>query len=60
MVKTKIFVKRDMGVNMIDLWREICKPVLKQDFTSHGVMESLSEFGLWRDKYKYHLIGTAG
>jgi hypothetical protein len=23
----------------------ICKPVLKLDFTSHGIMGSLSEFG---------------
>jgi hypothetical protein len=33
---------------MIDLLREkeICKPVLKLDFTVHGIMESPSEFGL--------------
>jgi hypothetical protein len=31
---------------MIDLWREICKPVLKLDFSAHGIMESLSEFEL--------------
>jgi hypothetical protein len=31
---------------MIDLERErdICKPVLKLDFTAHGIKESLSEF----------------
>jgi hypothetical protein len=27
-------------------WRS--KPVFKLDFTAHGNMESLSEFGLWR------------
>jgi hypothetical protein len=31
---------------MIELWREICKPVLKLDFTAHGKMESLAEFEL--------------
>jgi hypothetical protein len=37
-----------MGVYeyMIDLYRDICKPVLKLDFTVHGIMEALSEFGL--------------
>jgi hypothetical protein len=30
---------------MIDLLREIWKPVLKLDFTSYGILESLSEFG---------------
>ncbi len=35
-----------MGVYMIDLSREICKPVLKLDFAPHGLMESLSEFQL--------------
>jgi hypothetical protein len=38
-----------MGVYMIDLKREIFKPVLKLDFTAHGIlwhMKSLSEFGL--------------
>jgi hypothetical protein len=34
-----------MGVYMSDLYREICKPVLKLDFTAHGIMESLSELG---------------
>jgi hypothetical protein len=34
-----------MGVYMLDLLREICKPVLKLDFTAHGKMESLSEYG---------------
>ncbi len=32
---------------MIDLYREICKTVLKLDFKAHTIMESLSEFGLW-------------
>jgi hypothetical protein len=32
---------------MNGLWREIFKPVLKLDFTAHGVMESLSEYRLW-------------
>jgi hypothetical protein len=27
---------------MIDLYREICQPVLKLGFTTHGVMGSLS------------------
>jgi hypothetical protein len=35
-----------MGVYMLDLLREICKPVLILDFTAHGKMESLSEYGL--------------
>jgi hypothetical protein len=30
-----------MGVYVIDLQREIYKPVLKLDFTPHGIMESL-------------------
>jgi hypothetical protein len=34
-----------MGVYMIDLQREICKPVLKLDLTAHGILESFSEFG---------------
>jgi hypothetical protein len=37
-------VKRDMGVNMTDLYREACKPVLKLYFMAH---EFISEFGLW-------------
>jgi hypothetical protein len=40
-----VFVRRDMGVHMIDLQKETSKPVLKLDFTAHGIMESLSEFG---------------
>jgi hypothetical protein len=36
---------------MIDLSREICKQVLKLDFTAHGIMESLSEFGLSNSTY---------
>jgi hypothetical protein len=31
---------------MMDLLREICKPFLKLDFTGHGIMKFLSEFGL--------------
>jgi hypothetical protein len=27
---------------MIDFQREVCKPFLKLDFTSHGIIESLS------------------
>ncbi len=34
-------------VYIMDLYREICKPVLELDFTSHGIKDSLSEFGLW-------------
>jgi hypothetical protein len=30
---------------MRDLYREICKPILKLVFTVHGLMKSLSEFG---------------
>jgi hypothetical protein len=30
----------------MDLYREICTPVLKLDFTAHGIIEPLSEFGL--------------
>ncbi len=41
-----VFVKRDMGVYMLDLLREICKPVLILDFTAHSKMKSLSEYGL--------------
>ncbi len=40
------FVKRDTGVYLIDLSREICNSGLKMDCTAHGIMESLSEFGL--------------
>ncbi len=29
---------------MIDLQRDISKPILKQDFTAHVILESLSEF----------------
>jgi hypothetical protein len=32
---------------MTDLLREVYQPVLKLKFTVHGIMESLSEFGLW-------------
>jgi hypothetical protein len=34
---------------MIDILREICKPVLKQDFTAHGIIESPLEFGPWTE-----------
>jgi hypothetical protein len=40
------FFKRDMEAYMIDLQREICKPVLELYFTALGIMESLSEFEL--------------
>jgi hypothetical protein len=47
-----VLVKRDLGVYIIYLSREICKPVLKPDFSAHGLMESLSEFGPWHlDSY---------
>jgi hypothetical protein len=32
-----------MGVS---LEKYICKPVLKPDFTAHGILETLSGFGL--------------
>ncbi len=41
-----VFVKRDVGVYIIFISGEICKPIWKLDFTAHGIMESLSEFGL--------------
>ncbi len=31
---------------LYDFKREICKPDLKLDFAAHGIIESLSEFGL--------------
>ncbi len=31
---------------MMNIWTKICKPVLKMDFTAHGIVESLSELGL--------------
>jgi hypothetical protein len=34
---------------MTDLQNEIGKPVSKLAFTPHGIMESLSEFGLWKE-----------
>jgi hypothetical protein len=37
------FVNRDMGVYEIDLEREICKPVLKLDLTTHGIKRSRSQ-----------------
>jgi hypothetical protein len=42
---------------MIDLLREIRKPVLKLDFTAHGIIESLSEFG---HSVQYHCSFMAG
>jgi hypothetical protein len=33
---------------MIDLYEEICKQVLKLDFTAHGIMKSLSESKSYR------------
>jgi hypothetical protein len=36
--------KRDMGVHMIDLYREIFKPVLRLEFTAHGIYGVLSDF----------------
>jgi hypothetical protein len=42
-----VIVKRDRGVYIIDLKREIFKPILKlRIFTAHGIMEFLPEFGL--------------
>jgi hypothetical protein len=35
-----------MEVYMVDLQREICKPVPKLDFSAHSIMKSLSEFRL--------------
>ncbi len=40
----QVFVKRDSGIYVTDLQREIYKPVLKLDFSTHGIMEPLSEF----------------
>jgi hypothetical protein len=39
-----VFVKRDRDLYDWSLEREICKPVLKLDFTTHDIMESLPEF----------------
>jgi hypothetical protein len=44
-----------MGVYMTDLYRKICKLVLKLDFTAHSIMEPLSEFGLRRQKKSKNL-----
>ncbi len=41
-----VFVKRDMEDYMINLPREIFKKVIKLDFTTHGIIDYLSEFGL--------------
>ncbi len=42
-----VFVKKDMGVYMMYLWREIyVNRFGKLDFTVHGKMESLLEFAL--------------
>jgi hypothetical protein len=40
-VKISFFCLKKYGVFMIDLSRKVCKPVLKPDFTSHDIMESL-------------------
>jgi hypothetical protein len=47
-------MKRENKFFAIDIWafiwlmikREICKPVLKLDFTAQGIMESFLEFGI--------------
>jgi hypothetical protein len=38
---------------MTDLYRENFKPVLKLVYTAQGIMESLSEFGLWSTFKKF-------
>ncbi len=40
-----LFFKRDMRVYIFDwpLEREICKPVLKLDFTAHGIMQEVTK-----------------
>jgi hypothetical protein len=61
-VKTFI-VKRDMEVYIIDLSKEICKPGLKLDFTALGIMESLSDFGLYKalhNKYSFSFACVPG
>jgi hypothetical protein len=47
---------------MIDLWREICKPVLKLDFTAHALwsMESLSNFDSGFDLRILRYVGIGG
>ncbi len=58
-------LKRDMGVCMIDPEKDICKPVIKLDFTAHEKMAFLSEFGLrktnlsarWGKGQQLHLLG---
>jgi hypothetical protein len=42
------FCQKERYGSLLDLSpeREMCKPVSKLDFTAHGIMESLSEFGL--------------
>ncbi len=35
--ENQFFVPRNLGLYMSDLWREIYKPVLKLEFTAHGV-----------------------
>jgi hypothetical protein len=46
------FLSTDISesVGSISREREICKLVLKLDFTAHGITESLSEFGLWWER----------
>ncbi len=42
--ENQFFFKRDLGVCMIDLLREICKPVLKLDFTARGILDYWNPF----------------
>jgi hypothetical protein len=44
-----LFLSKEIceSIWLISREREICEPVLKLDFTAHGIMESFSEFGLW-------------
>ncbi len=44
--KTSFWQKSYGSLHDWSLEREICKPVLKLDFTVHGIMEPLSEFVL--------------
>ncbi len=52
-----VFVQRDLGVYTIDLLREICnKPVLKRDFTAHGIIVSFgisSQTAQWTRAIQY-------
>ncbi len=43
------FLSEEIGMGvyiLISTKREVSKPVLKLDFTAHGIMDSPSEFGL--------------